>query len=87
MKDKINKIIQELIDEGILNGTPKYIKEVSSFGKAIEKSYNQALLDVHSEFAEFYDECFKKNKINAQRNVSIIISKLKGKVDGLKVKL
>ena len=48
------------------------------------QSYNKAIDDVNSELADFYDECYKKNPINAKKNISTTICKLKERIDKLK---
>ena len=45
------------------------------------KTYNDALTDVHHILADFYDEELKRNKINAMRNISTTILKLKKRID------
>ena len=51
-----------------------------------KEAYNQALKDVHSELADFYDECLEKNEVNAKKNISIIVRNLKERIDNLKQK-
>ena len=48
------------------------------------QTYNEAIDDVHSILAEFYDEKLEENEVNAKRNYSRIIRELKERVEDLK---
>jgi len=45
------------------------------------KTYNDAITDIHQILADFYDEELERNEVNAKRNVSRTISKLKERID------
>ena len=48
------------------------------------QTYNEAIDDVHSILADFYDEKLEENEVNAKRNYSRIIRELKERVEDLK---
>jgi len=48
------------------------------------QTYNEAIDDVHSILADFYDEELERNHTNAVRNVSRTIRELRERVEDLK---